>query len=155
MLSGSLGEDKHLSLIYKQEDPHSCIVASYKITPSNSNAENILAKTMTDALTLALFFSKQQLAQMCSLNLSALERGSKKKKINRKHEKLLKRYSQIYLSASARGAKREDSAHAPVKQVVPAATLRKNKSSFFKWITPVLVESINVKVILLLKNKAF
>ena len=62
---------------------------------------------------------------------------------------------QIYLPASAAGAKREDSAHAPVKQVVPAATLRKNKSSFFKWIIPVLMESINVKVILLLKNKAF
>ena len=76
MLSGSLGEDKHLSLVYKQEDPHICIVA-YKITTSKSNAENILAMTMTDALTLALFFSNQHFAQMCSLNLSALERGAK------------------------------------------------------------------------------
>ena len=62
---------------------------------------------------------------------------------------------QKYLSASARGSKREDFAHAPVKQVVPATTLRKNKSSFFKWIIPVLMGSINVEVILLLKNKAF
>ena len=62
---------------------------------------------------------------------------------------------QKYLSASARGAKREDSAPAPVKQVVPATTLRKNKSSFFKWIIPMLMESINVTVILLSKNKAF
>ena len=67
----------------------------------------------------------------------------------------MKKIFQKYLSASARGAKREDSAPAPVKQVVPAATLRKNKSSFFKWIIPVLMESINVKVTLVSKNKAF